>query len=63
MWRKECMQFIEEIDICSISLFILMTYNQVHLLQLVVEFNALHSDIPSPALLKDLIHQGKFIWA
>ena len=57
------MQFVDKIDICSISLFILMTYNQVHLLQLVVEFNALHSDMSSPALLKDFFHQGKFIWA
>ena len=55
------MQFVDEIDVGGVCIFILIAHNEVHLLQLVEEPNTFHCDMTAPTLLQDIVHQNKFL--
>ena len=57
------MQFVDEIDVGGVCIFILIAHNEVHLLQLVEKLNALHGDMSTFALLQDIVHQCQLIWS
>ena len=60
MWRKDRMQFVEDVEVGGICLFILIAYHEVHLLQLVVELNAFHCDMAALTLPQDIVNQCQF---
>ena len=54
---KEVVEFINEIEVGCVLIFVLVSNHEVHLLQLVVELSTLHRNMTTLTLLQELVHQ------